>query len=146
MNIPPIVLFDGVCNLCNWSLQYFHKYEKNNAHYFASLQSEAAQYLIKKNVNSNKPFTTIVYIKKGKAYVKSTAALMLTKSMRGIFPVFQVFLWVPAPVRDWVYDIIARNRYKWFGKQTNCMVPDTTLKSRFLETVQDVEALVEKNH
>jgi predicted DCC family thiol-disulfide oxidoreductase YuxK len=130
---PDIVLFDGVCNLCNRAVQFVLKHERKPTLKFASLQSETGRRLLEKHGLAGKHIDSIVYIKGGKAYVKSSGALRLGSHMKGIFRLQVVLLAVPRFIRDAVYDWIARNRYKWFGRQESCMLPSPELKSRFVD-------------
>jgi predicted DCC family thiol-disulfide oxidoreductase YuxK len=128
----PIILFDGVCNLCNSSVQFVLKHDKQKLFRFASLQSEAGQALLKKYHLPETNFNSFVLIKNGKPFLKSTAALMVAKELAGIIKTLYIFIIVPAFIRNAVYNIIAKNRYKWFGKQESCMMPTPDLQSRFL--------------
>jgi len=122
----PLVLFDGVCNLCNSSVSFILKHEKNSVLYFSSLQKFGQPELLEivKNVDS------IIFIEKDKVYTKSTAALKISKYLKG-YSWARVFLIIPPAIRDFIYDIIAKNRYKWFGKKDQCMIPNPDLKARF---------------
>jgi predicted DCC family thiol-disulfide oxidoreductase YuxK len=128
----PIILFDGVCNLCNSSVQFVLKHDKEKLFRFASLQSEAGQVLLKKYQLPETNFNSFVLIKNSKAFVKSTAALMVAKELKGFIKILYIFIIVPAFIRNAVYNVIAKNRYKWFGKQESCMMPTPDLQSRFL--------------
>lgn len=128
----PILLFDGYCNLCNASVQFFLKHEKQPIIYFSSLQSNVGKELLTRyNID---PITTdsLVFIINSRAYTKSSAALRITKYMKGLYPMFQILLLIPKFIRDVIYDYISRNRYKWYGKSENCMVPDASIVKRFL--------------
>lgn len=127
-----ILLFDGYCNLCNGCVKFVLKHEKNSLVKFASLQSETGEKLLNKYHINPKTTDSLVLIENGKAYIKSTAALKLSKYMKGIYPFCMVFIIVPPIIRNWVYDFIAKHRYKWFGKSDTCMVPDKNLANRFL--------------
>jgi predicted DCC family thiol-disulfide oxidoreductase YuxK len=128
----PIILFDGICNLCNSSVQFVLKHDKLKLFRFASLQSTGGQALLKKYHLPETNFNSFVLIKNGKAFVKSTAALMVAKELAGIIKTLYIFIIAPAFIRNAVYNIIAKNRYKWFGKQESCMMPTPDLQSRFL--------------
>jgi predicted DCC family thiol-disulfide oxidoreductase YuxK len=128
----PIILFDGICNLCNSSVQFVLKHDKQKLFRFASLQSEAGQALLKKYHLPKTNFNSFVLIKNAKPFLKSTAALMVAKELAGIIKTLYIFIIVPAFIRNAVYNIIAKNRYKWFGKQESCMMPTPDLQSRFL--------------
>ena len=137
-NIPKhkhLILFDGVCNLCNRSVLYVIKRDKKNKFLFASLQSKTGETIINKfNIDTTQTdsillFNPSVY----KIYSKSTAALHISKSLD--FPVkfLAIFLIIPNFIRDWFYDYIAKNRYKWYGKKESCMIPTPDLKAKFLD-------------
>lgn len=127
-----ILLFDGYCNLCHSSVQFVMKHEKSNELYFTSLQSPTGIELLKHyNINPLK-IDSLVLIENDKVFVKSTAALKLGKYLKGVYSLGFVFLIVPPFIRNWVYDYISKNRYKWYGKQESCIVPDENLAKRFL--------------
>ena len=128
----PIILFDGVCNLCNSSVQFVIRHDKQKLFRFASLQSEAGQALLKEYHLPETTFNSFVFIKNGKPFLKSTAALMVAKELTGIVKIMYLFIIVPSFIRNAVYNVIAKNRYKWFGKQETCMLPTADLQSRFL--------------
>ncbi|OAD92424.1 thiol-disulfide oxidoreductase [Aequorivita soesokkakensis] len=127
-----IILFDGVCNLCNGAVTYIIKRDKKNVFKFAALQSEIGQQLISKfNIDTSK-VDSIILIDGEKHYTKSSAALHIAKQLSGAYPLLFGFMIVPKFIRNSVYDYIAKNRYKWFGKKESCMIPTVELKSKFL--------------
>lgn len=129
-----IILFDGVCNLCNRTVQFVIKRDKKDAFRFAALQSETGQRLVKERAIDTSKVDSIILIEPDIAYyTKSDAALEIGKSFGGGWKLLTIFEWVPKVLRDWVYDIIAKRRYSWFGKRDACMVPGPELKARFLE-------------
>jgi predicted DCC family thiol-disulfide oxidoreductase YuxK len=137
INLPKhkkLILFDGVCNLCNASVLYVIKRDANNIFMFAPLQSNIGKQLIEKyNIDTNQTDSILLYeTKKGISY-KSTAALKIASKL--IFPsnLVSIFLIIPPFIRNWVYDFIAKNRYKWYGKKEQCMIPTRELKAKFLE-------------
>ncbi|CAN5901554.1 thiol-disulfide oxidoreductase DCC family protein [soil metagenome] len=132
MSDQPIILFDGVCNLCNHSIQYVIKHDPAAIFKFASLQGDAGQDLLKLYKLSPTNMNSFVLIQDNKAYTRSTAALFVAKKLKGITKLLYGFIIVPAFIRNAVYDLIAKNRYKWFGKKDSCMIPTQALKSRFL--------------
>jgi len=132
MNNSPVILFDAVCNLCNSAVQYVIRHDAKAVFKFASLQSNVGQQLLQQHGLSQKQFNSFVLIENDKAYTKSTAALRVAKKLNGPVKISFVFIIVPYFIRDWVYEFIAANRYKWFGKQESCMVPSPNLKQRFL--------------
>jgi predicted DCC family thiol-disulfide oxidoreductase YuxK len=128
-----LILFDGVCNLCNTSVLYVIKHDKNNTFVFAPLQSTIGQQIITKySLDSSKTDSIILYSPNKDLKVKSTAALHIAKRLGLPNNLLSVFLIVPAFIRNWVYDFIAKNRYKWYGKKDNCMIPTPELKSKFI--------------
>ena len=133
-NNKQLILFDGVCNLCNGAVQYVIRHDKNEHFMFAPLQGEAGQKLIRHyNIDTSKTDSIVLYTPGEGLAFKSTAALKIASRLR--FPVSfsVVFFIIPTVIRNWVYDYVARNRYKWFGKQASCMVPTAELKARFLD-------------
>jgi len=127
-----IILFDGVCNLCNSSVQFIIKRDKQSKFMFASLQSEFGQSQLVKFQLDTSDMDSFVFISEGKAFTKSTAGLKVLKNLGGLWKILYVFIIFPKPLRDWVYSLIAKNRYKLFGKKESCMVPSIELKNRFL--------------
>ena len=128
-----IIIFDDVCNLCNASVNFVIKNDKKEQFLFASFQSDAAKEILLhfnlKNLNGG----TVILVEGQKVYEKSTAVLKIAKRLDGPFKAFYAFFIVPKIFRDWVYDFIAKNRYKWFGKRDSCMMPSPELKNRFLD-------------
>ena len=127
-----IVLFDGVCNFSNSSVQFIIRNDKTNSLKFASLQSEIGQRLIT-TYNLSKELDSVIFIENNQAYIKSKAALKIANYFGGFWKIFQVFNIIPSFIRDFFYDIIANNRYKWFGKKDSCMLPSPEVRSRFLD-------------
>ena len=128
-----IVLFDGVCNLCNGSVVFILQNERKPAFYFASIQSEAGKELLEWCGLPTNFSQAVVLIDRGKIYFGSTAALKIGQQLR--FPwslLSHVGSLVPVVIRDWLYNQIARHRYQWFGKRDVCLVPTENLKARFL--------------
>lgn len=129
----PIIYFDGICNLCNGAVQFVIKRDPNAKFRFASLQSlNAAEVLRLKGINPSKLESIILY-EEGILYEKSTAVLKISRNLNGLWPIFYALIIVPRGLRDLVYDWIARNRYQWFGKRDECMVPTKELTSRFIQ-------------
>ncbi len=127
-----IILFDGVCNLCNSVVQFIFKRDKKNYFNFASLQSAQGQKMLAQyNLLSN-DVNSFVLIENGKAYTRSTGALKVAKKLNGLWPLLYSFIIIPKFIRDNIYKWIAKNRYKWFGKKKECMIPMPQLKARFL--------------
>ncbi len=132
MDQHPIILFDGVCNLCNSSVQYVIKHDPEGIYHFASLQSEAGQRLLEQYKLDANDLNSFVLIMNNKAYTRSTAALTVARKLKGLSKLLYGFIIVPPLIRNAVYNFIARNRYKWFGRKDECMVPTAALRSRFL--------------
>ena len=132
MNNGPIILFDGVCNLCNSSVQYVIRHDKNERFRFASLQSNAGQAILQQYNLPQQEFNSFILIEDNKAYSKSTAALKVARKLNGPVKLLFGFIIIPKFLRDWVYEFISANRYKWFGKKDSCMIPTPSLKQRFL--------------
>lgn len=129
-----IILFDGVCNLCNSSVQYIIKHDTKDEYRFAALQSEIGKKMIAERHIDTALLDSILLIEPGVAYyAKSTAALMIGKSFGGFWSLLAIFEWIPENFRNSVYDYIAKNRYKWYGKKDACMIPTPELKAKFLD-------------
>ena len=128
-----VVFFDGVCNLCNRSVNFLIKNDKKGVLKFASLQSEFAKKTLPKTLLNNKDLDSILFYTEGKYYEKSNAILKLCTILGGFFYVFQFGYLLPPFLRNGLYMLIANNRYRWFGTTAQCRVPTTDLKERFLE-------------
>ena len=127
-----IILFDGVCNLCNASVNFIIKHDKKAHFKFASLQSDAAKEILLQYNSKKINLDSIILIENNAVYEKSTAALKISKNLTGGFKLLYALIIIPKFIRDWVYYFIAENRYKWFGKKESCMIPSPEIKSRFL--------------
>lgn len=136
INIPDLkqlILFDGVCNLCNSSVQYVIKHDKKDVFMFTALQSEVGQQIIKEyNIDTAKTDSILLYTLEDGICYKSTAALKIAYQLGFPNSLMCVFFVIPTFIRNWVYDYIAKNRYKWYGKKDACMIPTPELKSKFL--------------
>ena len=132
MNQRQIILFDGVCNLCNSSVNFVIDRDKQNAFVFAALQSKEGQDILKNFEMSDEYIDSIVLVKNGRLYKKSAAALHVSLKLSGLWPLMGVFSIIPPFIRDLVYDFIARNRYKWFGRRDECRIPTPDLQAKFL--------------
>lgn len=130
-----LILFDGVCNLCNSSVLYVIKRDKKNTFMFAPLQSETSKRIIEKfNIDTTKTDSILLYNpEKDKINYKSKAALKIASQLGFPTNILAVFLIIPSFISNWVYDFIAKNRYKWYGKKVVCMIPTPELKSKFLK-------------
>ncbi len=127
----PLVLFDGVCNLCSASVRFLARRE-NGTLWYAAMQSVTGQRLLEQRNLPLDDYDSFLFLENGRLYVKSEAALRLCGYMKQPWPILRALRFVPRPIRDWVYDRIARNRYSLFGKRESCMLPDADLSSRFL--------------
>ena len=129
-----ILLFDGVCNLCNGAIQFIIKRDKEDVFRFAPLQSKIGQKLISERHIDTERMDSFILIEPGVAYyIKSDAALEVGKQLRGFRTLSVLLSGIPRRIRDIVYDFVARNRYQWYGKKKECMVPTPELKMKFLE-------------
>lgn len=128
----PIILFDGVCNFCNSTVNFILRQDKKGVFRFAPLQSEAGQYLLQQYNLIEPGFDSFIFIESGKAYKASTAALQLTRYLPWYWQWAQLFWVIPSFIRDAAYQVIAKNRYKWFGKRDACIIPTPELRHRFL--------------
>jgi predicted DCC family thiol-disulfide oxidoreductase YuxK len=128
-----IILFDGVCNLCNSSVHFIIKKDKKKQFLFTSLQSDAARDILLQFQLKNSELDSILLIENGQVYQKSDAILKIVKHLNGIWKMCYGFIILPKFIRDYVYIIIAKNRYRWFGKREVCMIPTKELEMRFLD-------------
>ncbi|MCS6795646.1 MAG: thiol-disulfide oxidoreductase DCC family protein [Raineya sp.] len=128
----PVVLFDGVCNLCEGVVKFLIQRDKKDVFRFASLQSEIGQTLLQKFHLPTQNYDSFVLIVGEKAYLRSSAALKICEFLGGFWQVLAVFWLIPKPLRDAVYDFVAKNRYKWLGKKNECMIPSPEIKNKFL--------------
>jgi len=129
-----LILFDGVCNLCNASVQYVIKHDKKNQFMFTALQSETGKQIIDEfNIETVKVDSILLYSKENGIISKSSAALKVASKLGFPINLMKVFFIIPPFIRNWVYDYIAKNRYKWYGKKDACMIPTPELKAKFLE-------------
>ncbi|HEV2843602.1 MAG TPA: thiol-disulfide oxidoreductase DCC family protein [Thermoanaerobaculia bacterium] len=128
----PIVLFDGVCNLCSTSVQFILQRDPTGKFRFASLQSDLAQRLLTEHGLDPKALDSVVVIDGDHLYRESDAALRIARDMKGAWKALAVFRVIPRSVRDWAYRLIARNRYRWFGKKESCWLPTPEVRGRFL--------------
>ncbi len=131
-NINRVVLFDGVCNFCESSVQFIIKHDKSNSLQFASLQSNIGQELLVK-YNMPTSIDGVVFIEDDIAYFKSAAAFRIARYFGGFWKTLNILSILPLFVTNFGYDIIAKNRYKWFGKKESCMLPSPEIRNRFLE-------------
>jgi predicted DCC family thiol-disulfide oxidoreductase YuxK len=129
----PILFFDGVCNFCNSSVQFIIRHDKDKKFRFASLQSELGKNAIREVTTRYKVAPDSLILHDGENwYVRSSAALYVCKILGGPWKLLFAAIIVPRFLRDAIYDVIARNRYRWFGKKDACMIPTPDVKDRFL--------------
>ena len=129
-----IILFDGVCNLCNGLVQWVIKRDRKDVFRFAPIQGEIGSVLMQHhNIDPVHTDSIILIQSSGAAALRSTAVLKIAKALGGIYKLAVVFFIIPKFLRDPIYDWVARNRYKWYGKRDQCMIPTPELKAKFLE-------------
>jgi predicted DCC family thiol-disulfide oxidoreductase YuxK len=119
-----IVLFDGICNLCNASVRFITRHDKNNTIEFASLQSETAKKLLMERAIDSNELNSIIFISNEKIFTKSAAAIEIAKRLHGFPRLLKYFQFIPRTIRDFVYDLIAKNRYRLFGKTCSLQLPN----------------------
>lgn len=127
-----IILFDGVCNLCNDSVKFIIKHDPKDVFQFTALQSDIGVKMVAEHGIDTTKTDSILLVDQGKIYAKSTAALKIARHLSGGYPLLYAIMIVPNFIRNWVYDIIAKNRCKWFGRKDSCMIPTPELKDKFL--------------
>ncbi|MEE2961352.1 MAG: DCC1-like thiol-disulfide oxidoreductase family protein [Myxococcota bacterium] len=128
-----VVLYDGVCNFCHGTVQFILRWESAPNIYFASLQSDIGRGYLKSHGLPSDQQDTLVLFEDGELYFRSTAALKLTGYLRGPWCLGQTFLFLPPFIRDGLYNLIAKNRYRWFGKKGRCELPALEQRDRFLD-------------
>lgn len=129
--MPDIILFDGVCNFCNASINFVIDHDVERRFRFASLQSDIGQHILTENSRSVSDFDTVLLVREGKVYEKSTAALEIARYLRG-WAWLYAFRFIPRFIRDAVYNLIAKNRYRIFGKSESCRIPTPEERSLFI--------------
>ena len=127
-----IILFDGVCNLCNSSIDFILKRDEKDRFWVGALQEEPGKILLKKFNTQPDYLDSLVLVENEKIYFRSTAALKIAKHLSGLWPLFCVFLVIPPFLRDPIYDWIGKNRYRWFGKKNTCRLPTPEERAKFL--------------
>jgi predicted DCC family thiol-disulfide oxidoreductase YuxK len=132
----PVLFFDGECNLCNSSVQFIIRHDKQKRFLFAPLQSPAGREALS-NISlsfgeGRGEVSSLILLYRGRYYIRSSAALHTARLLSGLWPVLYAGMILPRFLRDAVYDFISRNRYKWFGKRSECMIPTPELKERFI--------------
>lgn len=129
----PIVLFDGVCNLCDGFVQFLVPRDTDGVLYFASLQSETATAVLADHEPSADDLESVVLVEGDRCYVKSDAVIRIARHLGGVYSLAAVGRVVPRRLRDWLYEYVAANRYDWFGKKDQCLLPTGDVQDRFLE-------------
>ena len=132
MSSQPIILFDGICNLCNRAVNFIIKRNKKSRIQFAALQTNSGKQLLEQFNLPTQSINSLILIEKGIVYTQSTAVLKICKHLNGLWPLLYGLIIVPKFIRNGIYQLIATNRYQWFGKQEKCMVPSPELSDRFL--------------
>lgn len=132
LNSKGVVLFDGVCNFCNSSVNFIIRHDKKDFFRFTPLQSEIGMKISEKYNLDSGNLKSVILVEKGRIYTKTTAALRIAKQLSGGWPLLYAFIIVPAPIRDVVYNIIAKYRYKWWGERESCMIPTPEIRKKFL--------------
>lgn len=127
-----IILFDGVCNLCNGVVRFIIAKDKSRLFRFAAIQSPVGQSMIDQYAARDKPTVTIYYIRDGNCFQKSTAILYILKDLGGVWRCFYPLIFIPSFIRDAMYLLLSRNRYRLFGKRESCMTPSPEIKERFM--------------
>ena len=127
-----VVFFDGVCNLCNGTVQFLLKIDKHQRLQFGSLQGETAKRILPTYQISTEKLSSIIFIHQNKVYTESTAVLEIFRIIGGFWTIFYIFRIIPAFIRNGIYKWVARNRYHWFGKRSSCRIPTLSERGRFL--------------
>lgn len=136
MKIPlhprPVLFFDGVCNLCNRTVQFIIRHDRKKRFRFATLQSNAGAEAMAQTKLPNNTAGSVILFHRGAYYKQSAAALHILKLLGGLWQLLFIFILVPPFVRNYIYNVVAKNRYKWFGKRADCMLPTPELRERFI--------------
>lgn len=132
MEKAPIILFDGVCNFCNYWVNFIIKHDKKGQLRFASLQGEYGQLMQAKFNLDNTKLDSVILVLNDQVYLYSDAVIGIGQQLGGLFKLALIFKIIPRPIRDSIYKFIARNRYRWFGQRDSCMMPTQELKNKFL--------------
>ncbi|MEQ9423093.1 MAG: DCC1-like thiol-disulfide oxidoreductase family protein [Cyclobacteriaceae bacterium] len=132
-DIENLILFDGVCNLCNGAVNFIIDRDPNARFKFASLQSDIGQAVLNELGHSTTEFDTMMLVKNGAVSSRSTAALKIAKGLNGLWPIFYALIIIPPFIRNFFYNLVSKYRYKIFGKSDQCLLPTPELKSRFIQ-------------
>ncbi|WP_447971779.1 thiol-disulfide oxidoreductase DCC family protein [Nitrospira sp. M1] len=127
-----VILFDGVCNFCNATVDFVIRRDPQRKFMFGTLQSEPGQQILRRNNFDTQDFETFLYLENGQVFTKSTAALRVAKELTGMWPLLYVCIVIPQVIRDLVYQFIGRRRYQWMGKRESCRLPDESERARFV--------------
>ena len=136
MNSKSIILFDGVCNLCNTSVNFVIDRDSRDRFLFAALQSDFAKNRLQELGYHDFTLSSVLLVEGERVYKESTAALRIAKGLGGLWPLLYIMIIIPSSLRDVVYKYIARNRYKWFGKRESCRVPEPAVLRKFVGDAQ----------
>ena len=128
----PLVLFDGLCALCDGSVRFLAPRDRTGNLHFAAMQSEAGQEVLRRHGLPLSDWESFVFLEDGKLHLKSSACLRIIRYMRGAWPMLSALRIVPLGVSDWFYDRVARNRYALFGRHEHCLLPSEALRAKFL--------------
>jgi predicted DCC family thiol-disulfide oxidoreductase YuxK len=128
-----VILFDGVCNLCNGFVTFVIAHDAVGRFHFGPLQSPAARRLLDSIESGHHWPDSVLLVENGRVWTRSAAALRVARGLKFPWPLAYIFVIVPRPLRDWIYDVVARHRYQWFGKRAVCMVPTPELRARFID-------------
>ncbi len=128
-----IILFDGFCNLCSRSVLFIIRNDRRGTIFFAELSSDVGQRLIKEHLVNPEKVDSIVYLREGKAFLKSTAVLFILRDIGGWYRLLFVLIVIPKVLRDFIYYLVAKSRYCLFGRKEKCLVPDESVRARFLD-------------
>ncbi len=134
-----VILFDGVCNFCNFWVKFIIRRDPRGRFKFASLQSETGKKLKEKYGIEEEKTDSVILIEDGRHYVMSSAVLRISRQLTGLYKIGYLFLLVPKPVRDALYRAVADRRYRWFGKRETCMIPTPDIRDRFIQDENFVE-------
>jgi predicted DCC family thiol-disulfide oxidoreductase YuxK len=129
----PIILFDGVCNFCNRTINIILKYDDQAYFQFAASQSSAAMGIMQAFNLDEKAISSVILIEQEKVFTETDAVIQIANRLSGWPSLFRLLKFIPKPIRDFAYDLIAKNRYALFGKKDNCMIPDASIRHRFLQ-------------
>ena len=133
MNYNNVVVFDGVCNLCNWGVKFIIRRDYKNKFLFTSIQSNIGPQLLLNHGIQTENIETFLLIKNGKPFTKSDAVFEILSEFKPGWKLLLIFRYIPKGLRDFAYRVIARNRYKLFGKKDQCMIPSPDIKAKFLD-------------